>query len=103
VLAYMQAEELDCRGFRQWEEAGRKVKKGSRAVFILRPHLIKTTKKDETGELKEYFVPVGFSPIPVFAASDTEGATPLPVYQPTALPPLFEVAKTFSMRWIIFP
>ncbi|MCA9373356.1 hypothetical protein KC921_04650, partial [Candidatus Woesebacteria bacterium] len=32
VLAFMQADELDCRGFRQWKAVGREVKKGSTAV-----------------------------------------------------------------------
>ena len=31
VIAFMQAEELDCRGFVQWQQLGRQVKKGSKA------------------------------------------------------------------------
>ena len=32
VLAFAQSGELDCRGFKQWEQAGRTVKKGEKAV-----------------------------------------------------------------------
>ncbi|MBU0569211.1 ArdC family protein, partial [Patescibacteria group bacterium] len=44
IIAFVQAEELDCRGFRQWQQVGRHVKKGSKAVYIFRPH---TIKKDD--------------------------------------------------------
>ena len=32
VLAYAQTGELDCRGYRQWQQVGRQVKKGARAA-----------------------------------------------------------------------
>ena len=32
ILAFTQAEELDCRGFRQWQNIGRQIKKGSSAT-----------------------------------------------------------------------
>ena len=92
VLAYIQAGELDCRGFRQWEEVGRHVKKGSSAIYILRPRLAKGTK-EENGETIEYLHCIGFTTIPVFSASNTEGEGTLPHYEPAELPPLFEVAK----------
>jgi|OM-RGC.v1.025546822 hypothetical protein len=68
VLAWVQAQELDCRGYRQWQEVGRQVKKGSRAVYIFRPITIKNTKEEEEDD----YICVGFWPIPVFAASSTE-------------------------------
>ena len=60
-------------GFRTWNELGRYVKKGEKAIKILAPFTKKTVKKDqETGEEKEesftYFVPVN-----VFDVSQTEG------------------------------
>lgn len=93
ILAFIQADELDCRGFKQWEQAGRKVKKGSKAVYIFRPHTIK--KKDDEGEEKR--VCIGFSAVPVFAASSTEGNENLPGYTPQVLPPLLGVAKNMGV------
>lgn len=92
VLVFMQAEELDCRGFKQWEQVGRKVKKGSKAVYIFRPH---TIKKEEDG--KERRVCIGFSTVPVFAASSTEGDEKLPGYTPQSLPPLLEIAEEMGI------
>lgn len=96
VLVFIQSGDLDCRGFRQWEEAGRHVKKGSQAVYILRPRLVKRTK-EENGETEEYTMCVGFVPIPVFAASSTDGTGVLPEYKPAELPPLAEVAKRLNV------
>lgn len=63
----------DARGFRQWQEAGRKVKKGAKAFHILGPCL-KTGKREneETGEEEAYQFLVGFRSIPVFRIEDTE-------------------------------
>lgn len=95
VLAFIQAEELDCRGFRQWQQVGRNIKKGSKAVYIVRPH---TIKKSEDGDQKDEVICVGFSHIPVFAASCTEGDDSLPGYKPVELPPLAEVASKFGIQ-----
>lgn len=91
ILAFVQAQELDCRGFRQWQDIGRFVKKGSKAVYIVRPHVIKS-KVDE-----EESICIGFSTVPVFAASDTEGEEFIPSYQPQELPPLLDIAKSFGI------
>jgi len=96
VISFIQSGELDCRGFKQWEKLGRKIKKGSHAVYILRPVTIKTLK-EEDGEQKEEYSCIGFSSVPVFAASSTEGNTPLQAYQPKNLPQLIEVAKKFKI------
>ena len=92
ILAFTQAEELDCRGFRQWQNMGGQVRKGSSAVYIFRPHTIKNTTKDE----KENIC-VGFSPVAVFPASCTSGDEELPGYKPAELPPLTEVAQKFGI------
>ena len=94
VLAFLQSDELDCRGYKQWQNAGRTVKKGSKAVYILRPKLamIEQENEDETKNIC-----VGFAPIPVFAASCTEGNENLPTYEPVEYPPLFDVAKKFGI------
>ena len=56
----------DARGFKQWGSAGRKVKKGSKAIYILGPCII-TDKED-----KEKKILIGFKSIPVFKIEDTE-------------------------------
>jgi hypothetical protein len=94
VLAFLQSDELDCRGFKQWREVGRTVKKGSSAVYILRPQLAKIEAENED---KEKNICVGFAPIPVFAASCTDGSDSLPSYEPIKYPPLLEVAQKFGI------
>lgn len=60
----------DARGFRQWKEANRWVKKGARAIYILVPCLRKEIDED-TGQEKESLR--YFKPSPVFMREDTEG------------------------------
>lgn len=60
----------DARGFRQWQEVGRNVKKGEKAFCILAP-LFAKMKDAETGEEKPR--PYGFKGVPVFGYSQTEG------------------------------
>ncbi|NMC35446.1 ArdC family protein [Candidatus Beckwithbacteria bacterium] len=95
VLAYIQAEELDCRGFRQWQKAGRFVQKGSKAVYIIRPHMV----KDIDGEAdREEYTCIGFYPVPVFPASATKGETPISLYTPAKLPPLMDLAEKLKIN-----
>src|SRR5690606_20825668 len=83
---------MDARGFRQWEEVGRRVKEGAKAFYIFAPRTITKTEIDEeTGEEIIRKSIVGFAATPVFRVEDTEGA-PLPAYDPPKLPPLIEVA-----------
>ncbi|MCX5758752.1 MAG: M48 family peptidase, partial [Candidatus Hydrogenedentes bacterium] len=67
----------DARGFRQWDEVKRKVKKGSKAVWILAPCAKTIKDKNVKGEEVVRRVLFGFRGIPVFAVEDTEGE-PLP-------------------------
>jgi len=67
---------IDARGFRQWQTAGRKVKKGSHAIWILAP-CMKTIKDEGAEDGKERSIVYGFRSVPVFAVEDTEGE-PLP-------------------------
>jgi len=60
----------DGRGLRQWNQANRYVKKGSKAFYILVPHIRKSEDK-ETGEEKK--VLLGFLAKPVFRYEGTEG------------------------------
>jgi hypothetical protein len=76
LLMYLNNTE-DARGFRQWQQVGRYVKKGSKAFYIIAPVTKKITekKKLESGETvkEEKTVLAGFKGIPVFRFEDTEG------------------------------
>lgn len=61
----------EARGFRQWQQVKRYVKKGMKAVYILGPIMIPVKEEDETGEKKTKLV--GFKAIPVFGYEQTEG------------------------------
>jgi hypothetical protein len=60
----------DARGFRQWKQVNRWVRKGAKAIHILVP-CFKKEVDDETGEEKE--VLRFFKSMPVFMYEDTEG------------------------------
>ena len=63
----------DARGFRQWLDAGRAVRKGAKAFYILGPITVKREERDpDTGETRERFAVVGFKSIPVFRLEDTD-------------------------------
>lgn len=62
----------DARGFNQWGEVGRKVKKGAKAIYILAPNTFKVRSADGDPE-KDRTVTTGFRAMPVFACEDTEG------------------------------
>jgi hypothetical protein len=83
---------MDARGFRQWQKADRKVKKGAKALYILAPMFF---KKEEDGE--EALVLGGFKPVPVFRSEDTEGE-PLD-YEVIELPdlPLLELTEEWGI------
>jgi len=59
----------DGRGYRQWQQVGRFVKKGSKAFYILVPFIKKID--DENGDPKETLL--GFGTKPVFRVEDTDG------------------------------
>ena len=93
---------VDARGIRQWNLAGRKVKKGSSAIWILAPCVKKITEKNDHGEEKDRQVIYGFRSVPVFAVEDTEGE-PLPdkddKYDSWARElPLMEVAESWGIN-----
>lgn len=83
----------DARGFRQWQEAERYVKKGAKSFYILAPRFGK--KESEEGEEKVFLS--GFLTVPVFRLEDTDGE-PLD-YQQIELPklPLVEVAEKWGV------
>jgi hypothetical protein len=63
----------DARGFRQWLDAGRAVRKGAKAFHILGPITVRREDRDpDTDEIRERFAVVGFKSIPVFRLEDTD-------------------------------
>jgi len=81
----------DARGFRQWQEVNRRVKKGAKAIHILVPRHKKVEKDDE-----EHMILIGFVTAPVFRVEDTEG-DPLPEMEPKETPKLQVVADTLGI------
>ena len=83
---------MDARGFRQWQQANRFVKKGSKALYILVPFIKKIN--DDGQEKMELY---GFGCKPVFRAEDTHGE-PLD-YEKIELPdlPLIERAQEWAI------
>jgi hypothetical protein len=92
----------DARGFRQWQEVGRHVLKGSKAVWILGPVTRKVRDAEaptDPGRSNLSTVVVGFRGISVFRLEDTEGdPVAVPDYTPPVLPPLAEVAEAWGVR-----
>ena len=94
ILQFL-ADTSDARGFRQWQKANRKVKKGSKAFCILGPNTRVIQETDDGGHEVEKVIVTGFHAIPVFRAEDTDGE-PLP-YEPATPPPLIGVAEQFGL------
>ncbi len=109
ILMSLQGTE-DARGFKQWQEVGRSVIKGAKAIYILAPinKTISERKIDpETGEevIEKKVIPMGFRSVPVFRFEDTNGKS-LPeqaAYVPKEPPPLHEVAEVFGVEVIYSP
>jgi hypothetical protein len=92
----------DARGIRQWNECGRWVKKGSKALDILVPMLKPATVIDEeTKQEKRVEVLVGFKTAPVFGVECTEGKD-IPkdqeILQWINALPLVEVARSWGLN-----
>ena len=83
----------DGRGYKQWREVGRYVKKSSKAFFILVP-FIKKVDGDQGGEKQ---ILMGFGCRPVFRVEDTDGKEL--EYENMELPelPLLDRAKEWNI------
>lgn len=99
-LLMLMAGTEDARGFNQWKEVGRSVKKGAKAFRILAPRVVSKVDRDPTtGEEVKAQVCVGFLAVPVFRFEDTEGAEiPHHDYTPPALPPLAGAAAALGVK-----
>jgi len=92
----------DARGYRQWQQVGRHVRKGQKAFHILVPMVGKRTDKDpETGEEQDRTFVRGFTSAPVFGLSQTDG-DPLPPPDPAIAQwleslPIREVAESWGL------
>lgn len=97
LLAYAQTGDLDCRGFKQWEKAGRKIIKGEKSAYILRPILVPDDDSNDEDARKC----VGVWPVAVFGYHQTEpkaGCEDWTVtYEPHDLPPLADLAARLGV------
>lgn len=92
----------DARGIRQWNTVGRKLRTGSKAIWILAPCQKAVIEKTDAGEDVRRHILYGFRSIPVFAVEDTEG-DPLPTkddHYDTWIKdlPLAEVARDWDIN-----
>ena len=88
-------------GFRQWQEIGRRVRKGQHAFHILAPKILRAKEDDEERGVKEGdLLRVRYLAIPVFGYLQTEGE-PLPGAEdePEFVErlPLIEVARSWGL------
>jgi hypothetical protein len=84
----------DARGYRQWLEAKRHVRKKARAIYILVPRFVQA--ENEAGETEKMLA--GFLARPVFRVEDTEGE-PLTYQQEIEISklPLIEKAQEWGI------
>ena len=86
----------DARGFKQWSDVGRYIKKGAKAIHILAP--ITKTIDDPKKPGEKIKILNGFKAVPVFRYQETEGKPLLKaVYTPPVPPPFFEVANYLGL------
>jgi hypothetical protein len=83
----------DARGFRQWQEAGRQVKKGAKAFHILVPRFTRSDDEDTREEERKL---IGFVSAAVFAIEDTDGPALRETVPPQA-PKLRELADRLGI------
>lgn len=88
----------DARGFKQWYEVGRYVKKGTHGFYILAPKMVnrKVIDKETGTESLESFL-AGFLAVSVHPYENTDGK-PLPEVEPKQLPELFDIAQKIGIK-----
>ena len=85
----------DARGYRQWQEVDRHVKKGAKSFGILVPRFKAVEKDGQDGGEKETAL-IGFLAASVFRIEDTDGE-PLPETTPNQIPKLQVVADALGI------
>src|ERR671932_1023453 len=70
-------------GYRAWQQLGRQVKKGEKAIYIFAPRPYRVTTEDEQGE-EQTREGLTFRSVPVFDFSQTEG-DPIPTMEAPVL------------------
>ena len=99
----------DARGFRQWQQVGRCVRKGEKAFYILGPRTVRLKEDRPEQDLEAGdSIMVGVVAIPVFGLSQTDGA-PVPEDPGAAEEaaflaslPFLEVAKVWGLSITTF-
>ena len=94
LLMYM-AHTSDARTYLQWKAVGRYVRKGAKALYLIRPIKVKVKgEADEDGDEGNITIR-GFAAFPAFAIENTDGE---PIVQETIEPPpLLEVAEAWNI------
>ncbi len=96
----------DARGYRQWQEVGRQVRKGERACHILAPKITKAKEDDEARGTREGDpIVTGFLAVAVFGLGQTEGEALSHEGQDAAFIdtlPLVEVARSWGLDVSLF-
>lgn len=88
----------DARGFKQWHEVNRYVKKGSKCFYILAP-MTRKVEAEDSKDGQEHIIVIGFRPIPVFPYECTDGEELVTVdYTPAKLPPYVNVAEALGIK-----
>jgi len=105
ALAFLQGTG-DARGFKQWKDVGRYVKKGAKSIYILGPIIRKSNNVqveiNATGNeiIANDTECIGFFGIPVFRMEDTEGDPLEYSTLETSSLPFAEVAKKWGLEVI---
>lgn len=62
----------DARGFHQWKEVGRSVRKGEKAMHVLAPCTRSVEVSDDDGSTRKAVIPTGFRTVAVFGLEQTD-------------------------------
>lgn len=104
LMAFIFSGSLDCRGYKQWKEVNRHVKKGEKAAAcILVPCMPKKDKDQTEEEGKKKARPMYFITRPVFADYQTDGEELEKFdYTPGEPPPLLTLAESLEIpvNWL---
>ncbi len=100
ILLMLAQGSVDARTMKEWNRVGRRVRAGSKAIYIRRPtRKIAVKMTDEDGNEQVVPLPVDYGWTPRYRYEDTEGdPLAIPDYRPIQLPPLYDVAEKLGLR-----